>query len=174
MAGHAAANRRQLVVAVRHRCGRVRRVEADRCTSWFPERVEKRSPAAADVEHRSEAVKGAGDEPDMVVENELAIHFREPARGGIVRRPPVGRGVKAAQFRGTRHRVQTNQPAVTAFDDVEVPLGGSVQPVGGAKQREIGLPLTARTSLPISRRERRGDHTGHAYRDLQTSSASGM
>jgi hypothetical protein len=95
--------------------------------------LEKESAAASDVEHQTfflRFVHGAFDEAEMIAQDEAAIGLLQAAgRGGFRNEPIIGR-IVGVQFRGRGERMQADEAAVAALDDLKNFVGGAIEAVG--------------------------------------------
>src|SRR5580704_7599306 len=75
----------------------------------------------------------------MVMEHEAAIGLLQPSDGVRFRHEPVVLWIIGPELGGRWLRVEADEPAVAALDDLEDFIGGVVQAVGGAKQNVRGF-----------------------------------
>jgi hypothetical protein len=80
----------------------------------------------------------------MIVKHEAAVGLLEAPRCGGFRNEPIVRRIIIAQLRGRWLRVQTDEAAITAFDDLENFRGGAIETVGGGKQNPRGAGAAGR------------------------------
>ncbi|HUA83460.1 MAG TPA: hypothetical protein VMB85_06335 [Bryobacteraceae bacterium] len=70
----------------------------------------------------------------MIAQNQAAIPLLQAiGRRGFRREPVIGR-IIVAQLERRRLRIEPDQPAIAAFDDLENLAGGVIQAIGGGKQ----------------------------------------
>ena len=84
------------------------------------------------------------DEADMIEHHELAIQLGQPSGGRAIGFPPITLGVEGCEFTGRGPRLEADQRAVRALDNVEASIRRAVETVGCAKQRQVRLSLAAR------------------------------
>ncbi len=70
----------------------------------------------------------------MVAHHEAAIAMFQAVGSGCLRNEPITGRIVVAQLERRRLRVQANQTAIAAFDDLENFVGGAIQAVGCGKQ----------------------------------------
>jgi len=85
----------------------------------------------------------------MIAQHEAAIALLQPVRRGGLGDEPVAWRIVFAQLDRGRLRKQADQPALGAFNDLEMLGGGAVQPVGGGKQR-ADLIVAARRTIYVA------------------------
>jgi len=80
----------------------------------------------------------------MIVKHEAAVGLLQASRGGGLRDEPIIRRIIIAQLRGRWLRVQTDEAAIAALDDLENFGGGAIETVGGGKQDSRGAGAAGR------------------------------
>src|ERR1700722_4724940 len=81
----------------------------------------------------------------MIPQYEAAIPLFQLLRRRSGGDKPIVQWIIFAQFEGSGLRVQPDQPALLAFDNVEGLIGGAVQPVRPAEQFDEGRRPAGRT-----------------------------
>jgi hypothetical protein len=99
--------------------------------------LQEQSASAADVQNDAflfRLAQRAFDEVEMIAYHESPVPLLQPVGRGSLRNEPVVGRIILAKIERRRLGRQTDQPALTALDDLEDLGGGVVKTIGGGKQ----------------------------------------
>ena len=107
-------------------------VEPGHAVPAFGEHLQEEPAATSDIEDESVRLirlEGAAYEAHVVPEHKTAIDLPQTIDSFFLGTEPVGVGIMRAQFACAWRREKAGQPALLAFDDLELPVRGVVETV---------------------------------------------
>ena len=86
---------------------------------------------------------------DMIAQHETPVGLFQPLRRGLVRDVPIIGRIVIAKLKRRRLRVEPDQPALLALNDVKELIRCPVKPVRRPKQFDVSSRATSRTSRTL-------------------------
>lgn len=125
-------------------------IKAEHLTGRETQFAEEETPAAPDVQYGSLGGgpgEGLADEAEMIAEDKPSPEGGEAVSRVVVRIVPVGVGIEAGEFFRLRPRVEADEAALAALDDVERLVGRAEEAVGAAAKRSYLLGVAGGTGI---------------------------